>query len=199
MCSFALYAMRDVTLLDVSLKLATPGLQMEDQVADDNDVPASVQDDPILSRPLQKGLMEDWLGTGIYQELPLYRGKVRGVSQKRLKGKEKSSGVHNISRYLGVACGNVKFAVRVTDTTPGGKSVGDFPKNMITCQVANLFVFLLIRKQYRTQIFFQTLIVRVYILRGIQLKSMDIGGSSDPYLVLKHGPGLSSSIVDKKR
>ena len=115
--------------------LADLDLQMGDQVADENDVPASVQDDPILSRPLQKGLMEDWLGTGIYQELPLYRGKVRGISEKKLKGKEKASGVHNISRDLGVACGNVKFAIRVTDTTPGGKSFGDFPKSSITCQV----------------------------------------------------------------
>jgi hypothetical protein len=28
---------------------------------------------------------------------------------------------------------------------------------------------------------------------------MDVGGSSDPYLVLKHGPGLATTIVDKKR
>ncbi len=180
-------------------QLAHPRLQMEDQVADENDVPASVQDDPILSRPLQKGLMEDWLGTGIYQELPLYRGKVRGVSQKKLKAKEQSSGVHNISRDLGVACGNLKFAVRITDTTPGGKSFGDFPKSSIASQVKILFGVLLCKMCHNTQISFQALVVRVYFLRGIQLKSMDIGGSSDPYLVLKHGPGLVTSIVDKKR
>ena len=191
--------MRDVLLVGALTQLPHPGLQMEDQVADENDVPASVQDDPILSRPLQKGLMEDWLGTGIYQELPLYRGKVRGVSQKKLKGKEQSSGVHNISRDLGVACGNLKFAVRITDTTPGGKSFGDFPKNSIASQVKILFAVLLCKMCHYTQISFQALVVRVYLLRGIQLKSMDIGGSSDPYLVLKHGPGLATSIVDKKR
>jgi Ca2+-dependent lipid-binding protein len=46
---------------------------------------------------------------------------------------------------------------------------------------------------------FQSLVVRVYVLRAMQLKATDIGGSSDPYLVLKYGPGLGTKIVDKKR
>ena len=46
---------------------------------------------------------------------------------------------------------------------------------------------------------FQSLVVRVYVLRAMQLKATDIGGSSDPYLVLKYGPGLGPKIVDKKR
>jgi hypothetical protein len=115
-----------------ALKLGT---QMEEQAADDNDLPASVQDDPILSRPLQKGLMEDWLGSGIFQEAGLHRGKVRGVSEKKLKQKQIASGLQNTSRELGVACGNVKFALRVTDTSVGGKSFGDLPKGAITTQV----------------------------------------------------------------
>jgi hypothetical protein len=56
-----------------------------------------------------------------------------------------------------------------------------------------------LRVRIVAQLFSQTLVVRVYILRGIQLKAMDVGGSSDPYLVLKHGPGLATSVVDKKR
>jgi hypothetical protein len=103
---------------------------------DDNDMPTSVQDDPIVSRPLQKGLMEDWLGTGIYQEVALYRGKVRGVSEKKLQAKEKVLGIQGIRRDLGVACGNIKFAIRVTDTTAGGKSFGELPKAAISSQVS---------------------------------------------------------------
>jgi hypothetical protein len=114
------------------------GLQMDLQAADDNDMPAYVQDDPILSRPLQKGLMEDWLGAGIYQEVALYRGKVRGVTEKRLKAKEKVSGVHEVRRDLGVACGKVKFAIRVTDNTAGGQSFGELPKAAIASQVNNV-------------------------------------------------------------
>ena len=111
--------------------------QMDVQVVDDNDMPTCVQDDPIMSRPLQKGLMEDWLGTGIYQEVALYRGKVRGVSEKKLQAKEKVLGIQGIRRDLGVACGNVKFAVRVTDTTAGGKSFGELPKAAISSQVCD--------------------------------------------------------------
>ena len=107
---------------------------MEEAVPDESDLSAAVQDDPILSRPLQKGLMEDWLGPGIYEELPMYRGKVRGVSEKRLKAKEKASGVQGVNRDLGVACGSVKFAVRVTDTK-GGQSFGALPKSAIATQV----------------------------------------------------------------
>ena len=110
-------------------------LQMELQAVEDNDMPTSVQDDPIMSRPLQKGLMEDWLGAGIYQEVDLYRGKVRGVSEKRMNEKVKASGIHDIRRDMGVACGKIKFAVRVTDTTAGGKSFGELPKTAVASQV----------------------------------------------------------------
>ena len=110
-------------------------LQMEDTAPDESELSAAAQDDPILSRPLQKGLMEDWLGPGIYQEVPMYRGKVRGVSEKRLKAKEKASGVQGVNRDLGVACGSVKFAVRVTDTTAGGQSFGELPKGALATQV----------------------------------------------------------------
>ena len=110
-------------------------LQMEDTAPHESELSAAAQDDPILSRSLQKGLMEDWLGPGIYQEVPMYRGKVRGVSEKRLKAKEKASGVQGVNRDLGVACGSVKFAVRVTDTTAGGQSFGELPKGAIVTQV----------------------------------------------------------------
>ena len=128
MITYTLHFISNCCILKISM-------QMEEQVTDDNDLPATVQDDPILSRPLQKGLMEDWLGSGTFQEVALYRGKVRGVTEKKLKQKQNASGVHNTSREMGVACGNIKFSLRVTDTSAGGKSFGDSPKGQITSQV----------------------------------------------------------------
>jgi hypothetical protein len=115
--------------------LADMHAQMDDVASDENDMPAAVQDDPILSRSLLKGSMEDFLGHGMYEEVTMFRGKVRGVSQRKLKQKQKASGLQNVVRDLGLACGSVKFAIRVTDTSSGGKSFGELPKVPVANQV----------------------------------------------------------------
>lgn len=120
-------------------------------------------DNGVANRPSVKGDLERSLAERPFEEFAILRGRTRGLSRRQVKKRNSKNVEQNEQKQVGV----LKARVKVVDASAAqGAAAGEFPP-------------------------MQRYVVRIYVLRGINLNPKDIGGTSDPYIVVTYGAGLA--------